>query len=152
MPEPYGGESGAWVEGIDQFESIADVNKWTTDANKLKWLRVPTCVSVCECICMCVCVYACVRVYMHVTICVRTCVFKCTCVCILCVCVCVCTCVLCVTAHTLYSLKSFVHTITSIACHSSLLYIKWQAEIPISYGRAILYIYIHLKSSVSNSK
>mgnify|MGYP003471814088 CR=1 FL=1 len=40
LPEPYSGESGSWDDWIDQFECIAEVNKWTTGEEKLKWLRV----------------------------------------------------------------------------------------------------------------
>ena len=31
---------GSWDEWIDHFECVADVNKWETNAEKLKWLKV----------------------------------------------------------------------------------------------------------------
>ena len=37
---PYSGESGSWDDWIDHFECIAEVNKWATGEEKLKWLRV----------------------------------------------------------------------------------------------------------------
>ena len=40
LPEPYSGESGSWDDWIDHFECIAEVNKWATGEEKLKWLRV----------------------------------------------------------------------------------------------------------------
>ena len=32
--------SESWVEWIDHFESVADINKWESNADKLKWLKV----------------------------------------------------------------------------------------------------------------
>ena len=40
IPEPFSGDCGNWQEWIDHFESVAVVNKWDTDEDKLKWLRV----------------------------------------------------------------------------------------------------------------
>ena len=40
IPEPFSGDCGNWQEWIDHFESVAVVNKWDTDGDKLKWLRV----------------------------------------------------------------------------------------------------------------
>ena len=40
LPETFNGEAGNWDEWIDHFESVAVVNGWETDADKLKWLRV----------------------------------------------------------------------------------------------------------------
>ena len=40
LPEPYSGESGSWDDWIYHFECIAEVNKWATGEEKLKWLRV----------------------------------------------------------------------------------------------------------------
>ena len=40
LPEPYSGESGSWDDWIDHFECIAEVNKWATGEEKLKWLCV----------------------------------------------------------------------------------------------------------------
>ena len=40
LPEPYSGESGSWDDWIDHFECIAEVNKWATGEEKLKWRRV----------------------------------------------------------------------------------------------------------------
>ena len=40
LPEPYGGEPTNWNEWLSHFESVAVVNKWETEAEKMKWLRV----------------------------------------------------------------------------------------------------------------
>ena len=40
IPEPFSGDCGNWQDWIDHFESVAVVNKWETDGEKLKWLRV----------------------------------------------------------------------------------------------------------------
>ena len=40
-PEAFSGAaSESWDEWIDHFESVADINKWETNAEKLKWLKV----------------------------------------------------------------------------------------------------------------
>ena len=40
-PEAFtGAGTTRWDEWIEHFESVADVNKWDTDADKLKWLKV----------------------------------------------------------------------------------------------------------------
>ena len=38
-PEAYSGVE-SWDEWIDHFECVADVNKWESNAEKLKWLKV----------------------------------------------------------------------------------------------------------------
>ena len=38
-PEVFTGV-GNWNEWIDHSECVADVNKWETNAEKLKWLKV----------------------------------------------------------------------------------------------------------------
>ena len=38
-PEVFTGV-GSWEEWIDHFECVADVNKWESNAEKLKWLKV----------------------------------------------------------------------------------------------------------------
>ena len=38
--ETFNGEAGNWDEWIDHFESVAVMNGWETDADKLKWLHV----------------------------------------------------------------------------------------------------------------
>lgn len=38
-PEAFTGVE-SWDEWIDHFESLADVNKWGSNADKLKWLKV----------------------------------------------------------------------------------------------------------------
>eukprot|EP00731_Ephydatia_muelleri_P022271 Em0014g862a len=41
LPETFSGESGTkWDEWINHFESCADVNNWTKDEDRLKWVRV----------------------------------------------------------------------------------------------------------------
>ena len=40
LPETFNGEAENWNEWIDHFESVAAVNGWETDADKLKWLHV----------------------------------------------------------------------------------------------------------------
>ena len=42
LPEPFSGESGIsrWDEWIEHFEDCAAVNKWDSDEEKLKWIRV----------------------------------------------------------------------------------------------------------------
>ena len=40
LPELFAGESQNWTEWLEHFESVAAVNKWESDAEKLKWLRV----------------------------------------------------------------------------------------------------------------
>ena len=40
-PEAFtGAGTTRWDEWIEHFESVADVNKWDTDADNLKWLKV----------------------------------------------------------------------------------------------------------------
>ena len=39
LPETYNGEK-SWDDWVEHFESVADVNEWTDDAKKLKWLHV----------------------------------------------------------------------------------------------------------------
>ena len=39
IPEPFSGDCENWQEWIGHFESVAVVNKWETDGDKLKWLR-----------------------------------------------------------------------------------------------------------------
>ena len=38
--EVFSGESKNWGEWIEHFESVATMNKWATDNEKLKWLNV----------------------------------------------------------------------------------------------------------------
>eukprot|EP00731_Ephydatia_muelleri_P023718 Em0015g1301a len=42
LPEPFSGESGIsrWDDWIEHFEDCAAVNKWDSDEEKLKWIRV----------------------------------------------------------------------------------------------------------------
>ena len=41
LPEPFSGDpAGDWKEWVTHFESVAIVNKWEKDEDKLKWLRV----------------------------------------------------------------------------------------------------------------
>lgn len=41
LPEPFNGDpAGDWKEWVAHFESVATVNKWERDEDKLKWLRV----------------------------------------------------------------------------------------------------------------
>eukprot|EP00731_Ephydatia_muelleri_P032784 Em0024g328a len=41
LPETFSGESGTkWDEWINHFHSCADVNNWTKDEDRLKWVRV----------------------------------------------------------------------------------------------------------------
>ena len=40
-PEAFTGTaSESWTEWIDHFESVADINKWESNADRLKWLKV----------------------------------------------------------------------------------------------------------------
>ena len=40
-PEAFSGAaSESWDEWINHFESVTDINKWKTNAEKLKWLKV----------------------------------------------------------------------------------------------------------------
>ena len=39
MPEAFTG-AGSWEEWLHHFECVVDVNKWETNAKKLKWLKV----------------------------------------------------------------------------------------------------------------
>ena len=39
-PEAFTSSVASWDEWIEHFECVADVNKWETDADKLKWLKV----------------------------------------------------------------------------------------------------------------
>ena len=38
--EVFSGESQSWTEWAEHFESVATVNKWDSDDDKLKWLKV----------------------------------------------------------------------------------------------------------------
>ena len=40
LPEIYSGESQCWSDWIEHFESVAALNKWATEDEKLKWLKV----------------------------------------------------------------------------------------------------------------
>ena len=41
LPATFSGEGESrWDEWIEHFESCAEVNKWESDEDKLKWLRV----------------------------------------------------------------------------------------------------------------
>lgn len=40
LPEVFSGESQSWTEWAEHFESVATVNKWDSDDDKLKWLKV----------------------------------------------------------------------------------------------------------------
>lgn len=40
LPELFTGESHNWTEWFEHFQSVAEVNKWATSEEKLKWLRV----------------------------------------------------------------------------------------------------------------
>ena len=41
LPEPFSSDpAGDWKEWVTHFESVAIVNKWEKDEDKLKWLRV----------------------------------------------------------------------------------------------------------------
>jgi hypothetical protein len=40
LPEPYDGVTASWPEWAAHFENVAIVNKWESDDDKLKWLRV----------------------------------------------------------------------------------------------------------------
>ena len=40
LPEVFSGESQNWTEWAEHFESVATVNKWDSDDDKLKWLKV----------------------------------------------------------------------------------------------------------------
>ena len=40
LPELFSGEPQNWTEWLEHFESVAAVNKWESDEDKLKWLRV----------------------------------------------------------------------------------------------------------------
>lgn len=40
LPEIFSGESQSWDEWVQHFESVAVVNKWDSDDDKLKWLKV----------------------------------------------------------------------------------------------------------------
>ena len=40
LPEPYDGATGSWPEWEAHFENVAAVNKWESEEEKLKWLRV----------------------------------------------------------------------------------------------------------------
>ena len=40
LPEPYDGVTGSWPEWAAHFENVAIVNKWESEDDKLKWLRV----------------------------------------------------------------------------------------------------------------
>ena len=39
LPEPFQG-TASWDDWIEHFERVAIVNEWTTNAAKLKWLKV----------------------------------------------------------------------------------------------------------------
>eukprot|EP00731_Ephydatia_muelleri_P009374 Em0004g1712a len=40
LPEVFSGESQSWTEWAEHFENVATVNKWDSDEDKLKWLKV----------------------------------------------------------------------------------------------------------------
>lgn len=41
LPELFsGGESQNWTEWLEHFQSVAEVNKWVSEEEKLKWLKV----------------------------------------------------------------------------------------------------------------
>eukprot|EP00731_Ephydatia_muelleri_P033667 Em0035g4a len=40
LPEIYSGESQCWSDWIEHFESVAALNKWAAEDEKLKWLKV----------------------------------------------------------------------------------------------------------------